>query len=513
MKGKMNNKGYTLVELLLTLAIFSIVMLGIAMIMRTTSVSYKDGTNEVTMQTEAQIVANQIEEIFMDGTRNYCTGSVSGNKYYGITSDNASHFIIYKATDEEIWYQSKGPGETTPDEEAGGNWSLMAENVASIKIDGYSITPDSEDCDNMITVTVGLDRDGYVYTATKDIYFRNSIENKAVTMLETGSSEEESSGMAYKDVYVERYEVLDLCKDLELDITKSITITGLGASTYKLVVPAYNTSGNKDTYNAITGISDAVGADTATQVAYCQTQGAIAITPTSSLNENLTGSVTNTENVTVVGTSITGSVVRVRLLTEQVKFRLADNPSGPEGIILLTDSSSTMPRYTWITVEGINYTDMVHLYGKEFRYTMAIYEDADADNTMDTGEMKSSGINLYKVTNSNIDFDFAVGPNGGASNFAYQLDVALAPDTESGDLLINIPSTITQDSYKTSLSSGNARIAFVIETPKAGGCQYNVVDMVLLYQAPNMDISKYDGGYTSSVNANYLGSDPFAVTE
>lgn len=512
MKGKMNNKGYTLVELLLTLAIFSFVMLGIAMIMRTTSVSYKDGANEVSMQTEAQIVANQIEEIFMDGTSNYCTGYIDGNKYYGITSDGASHFVIYKSTDEEIWYQSKGIGAMSPDSQSGSNWSLMAENVASINIGGYSVVADDVECDNVITVTVGLDRDGYVYKASKDIYFRNSLENKAVTMLESGSSEEESSGAAYKDVYVERYEVLDLCKEFELDITKDITITGLSSDTYKLVVPSYAT-GNKDTYNAITGISDATGTDTATQIAHCKTQGAIAITPTATLNDGLTSTVTNTDNVTVTGTSITGATVKLRLLTEKVKFRLQDNPTGPEGIILLTDSSSTMPRYTWITVDGINYTDMVHLHGKEFRYTMAIYEDANGNNSMDDEEMKSTNIGLYKITNSNIDFNFATGPNGGASSFAYQLDVALAPDTESGDLLINIPSTITQESYKTSLRSGNARIAFVIETPKGGGCQYDVVDMVLLYQAPNMNISVYDGGHTSTVSADYLGSNPFATTE
>ncbi len=506
MKGKMNNKGYSLVELLLTLAIFSFVMLGVAMIMRTTSVSYKDGANDVSMQTEAQIVANQIEEIFMDGTQSYCSGDVGGSRYYGITSDGSSHFVILKSGTDEIWYQEKGAGATAPDNNS-ANWSLMAENVADLRITGYSTDPDADTCDNMITVMVDMDRDGYLYTATKDIYFRNSIENKAVTLLEGGSSESESSTEAYQEVYVERYEVFDLCKELELDITEPITITGLDAATYRLVIPAYNT-GNKDTYNAITGISTPAGADTAAQIAKCKEAGAIALTPTDTLNGTLTGSVTQTENVTVVGKSITGASVKVRLLTEPVKFRLEDNPSGPEGVILLTDSASTMPRYTWITVEGLNYTDMVHIHGKSFRYAMAIYNDT-GDNAYSSGEKVSGDIEVRTITNTNIDFDFASGPNGGASNFAYQLDVALAPDTESGDLLINIPSTITQDYQKTALSSGDARIAFVIEIPKAGGASYELVDMVLLYQAPGLNIDNYDGGRVASVNADYFGTSPF----
>ena len=40
---KKNNKGYSFVELIITMAIFSIVMLAIILIMRTSLVSYKDG--------------------------------------------------------------------------------------------------------------------------------------------------------------------------------------------------------------------------------------------------------------------------------------------------------------------------------------------------------------------------------------------------------------------------------------------------------------------------------------
>lgn len=512
MKKGLNNKGYSLVELLLTLAIFGLVMIGIAMIMRTTSVSYRDGSNEVTMQTEAQIVANQIEEIFMDGTGGYDSGVSGTSQYFCITSDGASHFVIYKPAEQEVWYEKiNATGVTSPSAESAGTWSLMAENVASLDISGFSV---SDTSDNMITVKVSMDRDGYTYTATKDVYFRNSIENQSVTMLDTNSSSSGSSGMAFQDIYIERYEVFDLCKELGLDINQTITITGLSSSNYKLVIPSYST-GNKDTYNAITSISNAAGADTTAQINACKTAGYMAITPTDTLNLNTTGSVTNTANVTITATDTSGNPIRVRLLTKPVKYVLEDNPTGPDGIILLTAANTTMPRYTWVTVEGINFTDMVHIHGKTFRYTMAIYYDT-GNNRFSTSEKKSGNVALYTIDNSQLDFDYAVGPNGGANNFAYQLNVAMAPDPESGDLLINIPSPV-MGGYATDLSSGNARIAFVIELPhttdiSAGtSTVYNVVDMVLLYQTTGMNINLYDGGYSDDVNADYLGSNPFAT--
>lgn len=506
MKMRLNNKGLSLVELLLTLAIFALVMIGVAMIMRTTSVSYKDGANEVTMQTEAQIVANQIEEIFMDGTEGYCTGTISGHQFYGITSNYASHFIIHKAAEQEIWYQSKAIGATSPGAETSGGWSLMAENVESVQFSGYSEDKDNANCDNIVTVKVKMNRDGYIYTATKDIYFRNSIENKYVTMLNSSSDASSGSGAAFKEVYVERYEVVDLCKEFAIDITKPIQITGLKSNTYKLVVPSYST-GNKDTYKAISGITDATGADTNAQIAFCKTKGAIALTPTDTLNSSLTSTVNKAANVTVVATSITGETVRVIFLTEQVKFSLQDKANGPEGLVLMTASNASMPRYTWITVKGINYTDMVHLHGKKFQFGMAMYTDTNNNNMYDSNDTvitDSGSRGPYYVADANLQFDYKSGPTTGAF-IGNQTAVYMCPDPESGDLLICMPEAISQQYQKDAFSSGNTRIAFVIKTPSTNGDRFDVVDMVMLYQAEgSMDISKYDTGYTATVSNGYL---------
>ncbi len=522
MKGKLNNRGYSLVELLLTLAIFSFVMLGIAMIMRTTSVSYKDGANEVTMQTEAQIVANQIEEIFMDGTKGYCSGYIDGNKYYGITSDGASHFIILQATDQKLWYQIKGSGETTPDSQTSGDWSLMAQNVVDVNMSGYSDDVSSASCDNMINVVVKLDRDGYVYSASKDIYFRNSIENKTVTQIKSDTSESDSDEVKFLDVYVDRYQVVDLVKEYELDLSKDVTIKGFGASTYKLVEPTYNT-GNKEKYKAIAGIKDVatcikvgsttepVGDNITDQVAYCKAKSVMAFTTTGSLNASLSTAVDSSSNVTIVGTSLSGSPIKLRIQTKVVQFNLNKTNNGADGVIQMTADGESLPRYNYIYVDGFDYTSMMYYGNLSFRYVMVVYIDADGDNKFDAGENTASGstVALRVHTKDDLSFDYTQGFDLEQEATYPQVTLGLMPDPEGSDILFCAKSPLTQPGDIAVCASGSARVAMLIETPSTAGNTYDLVDVPLLVQGSGYNLTNYDKAYSSDATADYFGTSPF----
>ena len=60
------NKGYTLFELMVSVAIFALIMVGIISLMRTSSIFYMGGQSEVRLQEEAQIALNQIEDLLID---------------------------------------------------------------------------------------------------------------------------------------------------------------------------------------------------------------------------------------------------------------------------------------------------------------------------------------------------------------------------------------------------------------------------------------------------------------
>lgn len=61
-----NNKGYSLVELMIAIALFAIIFIQIIGFMKSSQKAYMKGVNEVTLQTEAQQVILQLEELMID---------------------------------------------------------------------------------------------------------------------------------------------------------------------------------------------------------------------------------------------------------------------------------------------------------------------------------------------------------------------------------------------------------------------------------------------------------------
>ena len=75
------NKGYSLAELLVSIAIFSVVMLSIVTVMRNVSVSYRNENAEVQLQENSQMLLSQMEELLVDAK----SVSLIGTKTWNIT--------------------------------------------------------------------------------------------------------------------------------------------------------------------------------------------------------------------------------------------------------------------------------------------------------------------------------------------------------------------------------------------------------------------------------------------
>ena len=164
-----NNKGYSLVELLITMAIFSIIMIAIILIMRTSLVSYKDGLFETTMQEEAQIVANQVSDLLVDARYITSTGSTNsdGDLTYGFKSAEGIYFTL-TFEGNNLWYNGKGN-------------QLLSNQIDSFSISGLNRRGmgDLTIYDNAATVNVGIKYQDRTYAASKEVYFRNNIEDIA----------------------------------------------------------------------------------------------------------------------------------------------------------------------------------------------------------------------------------------------------------------------------------------------------------------------------------------------
>ena len=227
---KRNNKGYSFVELILTMAIFSIVMLAIILMMRTSLVSYKEGLFETTMQEDAQIVANQIADLLVDATYINTTPGENAVTYSfkGPVGAGANPIQTFTLTHEVAVDEDGNPtGEFTGNLWYNGN-QLLSDKVKTFTISGLARrTADDETTiyDNTATVKVGIEYQGREYTASKDVYFRNNIENIASDTesfdpyeVKTGviSGGGGNPGEYADDVSVLRYQPLNISADYDI---------------------------------------------------------------------------------------------------------------------------------------------------------------------------------------------------------------------------------------------------------------------------------------------------------
>ena len=167
MKKNYNNNGYTLVELMLTLLIFSVIMVSIIAVMRTAIVSYKSGLIEASVQQDAQIAVNQLSNILVDAA--------------GFSAGGDGNAI---ANPWSFTHPTYGNITITFDSLEGNlnlSGDLIAQHVTDFRIKGLYKTDDpaTKPVDNsaVICLTVDDGTGAHEYTVEKVVYFRNNVEN------------------------------------------------------------------------------------------------------------------------------------------------------------------------------------------------------------------------------------------------------------------------------------------------------------------------------------------------
>ena len=95
MKFKRENKGFSLVELIVVIAIFSVVGVVVGGFLFAASRSYSINANELNLQDEAQLVANQVQEMILD--------TAYGISYkYIVTDETGSELIDFMNNDATV---------------------------------------------------------------------------------------------------------------------------------------------------------------------------------------------------------------------------------------------------------------------------------------------------------------------------------------------------------------------------------------------------------------------------
>lgn len=145
-----NNKGFSLIELLVALAILAVAGVAIAGFVMNTSHSYSQTNTEIKLQYEQQLAVNQIRDMIVESDRGIYFDSASktlalygavrkdgGDQYYPVT------VISYKETEEKLYFGTKEFASVSEITFASvTDLKLLSENVTAFEVDLTGVSKD-----------------------------------------------------------------------------------------------------------------------------------------------------------------------------------------------------------------------------------------------------------------------------------------------------------------------------------------------------------------------------------
>lgn len=184
-RRKLNNKGLTLMELICAIAILAIVTASIGSVMVVSARSYQRDSDEVSLQQEAQITANQIADLVIDSTAGVkyscplgdylseadaiAAGAVTGgDRTLSIDGNGVRYVVSFREADNKIYYAEhilNPDGTSTP---TGAGEQLMAENVKLFAADIRNFSDSG-----YMELTLGFEKNTKTYVAAFTITARN----------------------------------------------------------------------------------------------------------------------------------------------------------------------------------------------------------------------------------------------------------------------------------------------------------------------------------------------------
>ncbi|MBR1691787.1 MAG: prepilin-type N-terminal cleavage/methylation domain-containing protein [Lachnospiraceae bacterium] len=186
-KGR-NNKGFSVLEVVIAVSILSVASLIIVRLMTSSARFFENSNADVTLQSEAQLAANSIKELIVDcqhSTQFFDTKSnpadvftdIGGTKYENallINNEDVQYLIYPDPSDStQLLYLSRDRSSSSGKFDMSFNVSdaeVLAEYVSNFKVD-TSRYADS----NIIEFSFDYDLRGRTYTGKYQVYMRNKI--------------------------------------------------------------------------------------------------------------------------------------------------------------------------------------------------------------------------------------------------------------------------------------------------------------------------------------------------
>ena len=182
---KNSNKGLSLAELIVTIAIVAIVSIAVTGFLGVSIRNYRRTNAETSVQYEAQLTDNQIHDMLIDVTAglSYKTAGDEGSrvrKLYFYDWDDSSgvkkniiSIITWKEADKELQYVSYEFTGSETEEAQQTNSMLMAEYVTNFEV---TKLPSDTDASKQVSYTLTFEKGGRSYSTQNTVTLRNDVK-------------------------------------------------------------------------------------------------------------------------------------------------------------------------------------------------------------------------------------------------------------------------------------------------------------------------------------------------
>ncbi len=258
MKFKRENKGFSLVELIVVIAIFSVVGVVVGSFLFAASRAYSINANELTLQDEAQLVANQVQEMFLDTSYGvsyqYVATDATGAELIQYMENDAAtppagtltkkdifiygkdhyYHLFWKKDVSQLYlleYAKNASGDYAPVEGMPSEGVLLGEFITDFTVDLSKVASDRMISFNIMFEKQGTNRD---YLVARTVSLRNDVMTN-----KTAEEVYNAAGVEFQP----------LADNLDVDPKNEITLWPGGTQQYQVTltcsrggVPSQNAS-------------------------------------------------------------------------------------------------------------------------------------------------------------------------------------------------------------------------------------------------------------------------------
>lgn len=160
-----NQKGFSLVELIVAIAIMAVVGGAVVGFCLSGTNSYKNVSNEIDLQYEAQLVINQLEDLLVDSSKGI--GYDSATNTLSIYNNEEAYDVVWNSTDSVVDLNRYA--------KVGTDMVMQSSNLMAEYVTDFSVIIPTEDKNKNQTVNLSMkfEKADKEYLVTKNITLRN----------------------------------------------------------------------------------------------------------------------------------------------------------------------------------------------------------------------------------------------------------------------------------------------------------------------------------------------------